>query len=273
MAAKNKTRAKFGYLNYDSMIKKIANKELDAYDINFAPDTKECYVVTPELEAWAIKSRVYTFDNVDLAIESLNTNSDTYAGQIVSIRFDEKYKAYIVNKDTQGYTVTPLSSYEGEIDYNTLGNRPIVNLVGTLDNPISVETLDNGIYMVKGQYVIPGVDTIFLSASNVLFIVEKDESVTHIKKITSHEMTDYTVTEEGTTSDVTITSEYLDKQGFATTEYVDNKILALDFITREEASVYIENVIQESFTTVIDERIDEKLAESEADNSAIDNLF
>lgn len=273
MAAQTKTRAKFGYLNYDSMIKKIADGKLDAYDINFAPDTKECYVITPELTPWAIKSRVYTFDDENSAIEFLNTNSDTYAGQIVSILSDNKYKAYVVNEDTQGFSVTPLSSYGDEIDYDTLGNRPIVNLVGTLDNPISIDSLESGIYMIKGQYVIAGIDTVFLSASNVLFVVDKSESYLNFKKITSHEITDYSIIDGETKLNTIVTSDYLDECGYATTEYVDAKILALDFITKEEISEYVENVINETLNDTIDEKIESKLAEAEADTSDIDSMF
>lgn len=273
MAAQTKTRAKFGYLNYDSMIKKIADGKLDAYDINFAPDTKECYVITPELTPWAVKSKVYTFDDENSAIETLNTNSDTYAGQIVSILSDNKYKAYIVNEDAQGFTVTPLSTYGEEIDYDTLGNRPIINLVGTLDTPISIDTLESGIYMVKGQYTIAGIDTVFLSASNVLFVIDKSDTYLHFKKITSHEIIDYSIVDGEAKSTTLITSDYLDGCGYATTEYVDNKILALDFITKDEISVYVENVINESLSNTIDEKIEEKLAEAEADTSDIDSMF
>lgn len=274
MAMTTKARARFGYLNYELMLSYLKDGKLDAYDINFAPDTKECYVITPELIPWSIKSRVYTFDDEAYAIEALNQNTDTYAGQIVAILSKDVYKAYIVNKNETGFFVTPLSDINDEIiDYDNLGNKPIINLVGTLDYPIAVDTLDSGIYLVKGQYSISGIDTIFLSASNVVFLVEKSENSTVLKKITSSEIINYSITDGVVTQDSIITSSYLEERGFATNSYVDNKIAALDFVTKEEVSEYVDNLISNALSETIDFKIEEKLAEKESEFSDIDALF
>ena len=89
-------RAKNGYMRYASITTKIQSGEIDAYDVIFTTDTHENYVISPELEPCAVRSRIYVFDSVEEANTLLNENADTYVGQIVSILVDDKYKGYIV---------------------------------------------------------------------------------------------------------------------------------------------------------------------------------
>lgn len=275
----SQTRAKFGYLSYNTMLSNIAQetdpkKKLDAYDLNFTPDTKECYIIAPDLTPWAIKSKVYTFDNIDVAIEQLNQNTDTYAGQIVAILHGNKYVGYIVNNIENKFSVSPLYEHPEEVDYNTLGNKPITNLIGTLDNPINAEELDSGIYAVKGQYVISTLyDTIFLSASDTILIVNQEEH--KIKRITTDEIVDYIITSNDITSSSFVTSDFLDSEGYATEQYVDEKIAALEIVTRKEVEEYVNQLVNEVINTNLNEKIDQILDEKlqSMDESDIDNLF
>jgi len=273
------TRAKFGYLNYEAMLINISQetnpkKKLDAYDLNFTPDTRECYIIAPDLTPWAIKSKVYTFTSVESAIEQLRQNTDTYPGQIIAIQVAEKYRGYIVNAVSDGWEVSPLSEHAEDIDYDTLGNKPIINLIGTLDNPIVAEELESGIYKIKGQYTIScQLETVFLSASDTLLIIKHEENQTSIKKITADEITDYSIKDDGFSISTVITSDFI--KGYATKDYVDNKIAALDVITRDEVESYIQQAVNNVFDSTLDKGIDQKLDEKlqNVGESEIDTLF
>ena len=167
--AKKKTvnetpRARFGYLLYDEMLLRIEEGKLDSYDVVYTKDTRQCFVITPELEPMAIHSRVYVFGSVNEAVESLNTSNDTYIGQVISILDGEVYRGYIVNKGNDGkYFVTPLYEHPTEIDYDTLGNKPIENKTGTYNNPVILRDLETGLYNVVGKYKITSTENVSAS--------------------------------------------------------------------------------------------------------------
>lgn len=269
------TRAKWAYLSYDSMISKIQSGELDAYDICYCHTTKENYVISPELEPWAVRSKIYVFNSVEEANTQLNINTDTYIGQIVSVVVEDKCKGYIVNKDALGnYYVDKLTI--DDIDYNTLGNRPIVNLIGDLDNPIIIDKLDVGIYNVKGQYKISNlIETIYLSASSVLIMVEKDENTIHIKHITTDKIADFFISDNSVTSHEYITDQYLKDNNYTTTDYVDNKIAALEQSINEDIEKYIADIVDKQFSSMLDGKIDAKIDEKiqPVDNAQVQSLF
>ena len=79
------SRARYGYLTYADMIKKISDGKLDAYDIVYAKDTKECYIITEDLTPSPIQSKVRVFDNVKIAETVLNESIGTYCGQVIAI--------------------------------------------------------------------------------------------------------------------------------------------------------------------------------------------
>ena len=269
------SRAKYAYLSYDGMISKIADGTLDGYDIVYCNDTHENYVISPELQPLSVRSRVYVFDSVEEANTKLNINTDTYVGQIVSVIVEDKCKGYIVNKDALGnYYVDKLTI--DDIDYNTLGNRPIVNLVGTLDETIVVDELNSGIYSIKGQYKISNlIETIYLSASSVIAMVEKDEDVIHIKHITTDQITDFFISDNSVTSHEYITDQYLKDNNYVTADYVDNKIAALEQSINEDIEKYISDIVDKQFSSMLDEKIDAKIDEKiqPVDNSKVQSLF
>ena len=268
-------RAKWAYLSYDSIIAKIQEGKLDEYDVVYTKDTHENYVISPELELWAVRSRVYVFSSEDDANTQLNVNTDTYVGQIVSIIKGEVCKGYIVNKNQNGvYYVEQLSP--DNIDYNTLGNRPIENLIGTLDNRIIATNLTYGIYKIKGQYKINELEeTEYLSADGDLILVG-DNSIT---RITSDTIYKYTINEDTFVKETYITDDYLSKQGYATTDYVDGKIAALEESIKADIRTYIdesvEAIITEKVNTIIDTQLDIKLNEriQGIKNEEVQNLF
>lgn len=273
------TRAKWAYLSYDSMITKIADGTLDEYDIIFTKDKHEIYVISPELEPWAVRSKVYVFSSELEANTQLNINTDTYVGQIISIIKDEVCKGYIVNKNQNGvFYVEQLSP--DNIDYNNIGNRPIENLVGTLDTPIVVETLDVGSYKIKGQYkVYDTEETTHLSANGDLFLVDFAESKKSIKRFTKDSIDDYVISDDGVEKKSYITDVYLEKNGYATTGYIDAKITAFEESIKSDVEAYVEqiveNVIANKVDMIINERLDVKLEEKiqEIPSEEVTRLF
>ena len=224
----NELRVKFGYLYYDEIPIRIENGDIDVNDIIFTRDTHETLIISEDLSLVPMRSKVYVFDSVADANTALNTNTDTYKGQIVSILNNDKYSAYIVNQDPNGvYFATALSA--DNIDYNTLGNRPIENLVGTLDSPIMISNLDTGMYKVKGQYKISTTDiTTYLSTDGDLFIIEVSDAEKFIKRFTKDTIQDYVISDSGVEKKVYVTDKYLIDNGYSTTTYVDSKLTAFE---------------------------------------------
>lgn len=269
------TRAKWAYLSYDSMITKIQDGTLDSYDVCYCPDTKENYVISPDLEPWAVRSKIYVFNSIDDANNQLNINTDTYIGQIVSVIVGDVCKGYIVNKnESDNYYVSAITA--DEIDYNTLGNRPIENMVGTLDEPIIITTLSSGLYKIKGQYKISDLEeTTYLSADGDLFLIETD----YIKRITKDSINNYIINGDSIIKETYITDEYLLGNGYATTDYVDSKVTALEESIKADIQLYVEETVEDVITqkvdSIIDERLDAKLDEKiqPVSNDDVTNLF
>lgn len=269
------TRAKWAYLSYNSIQGKIDEGVLDSYDIIYTSDTHENLIITPDLTLVPIRSKVYVFNSIDEANVQLNINTDTYVGQIVSIIMDDVCKGYIVNKNTDGsYYVDALTA--DNIDYNTLGNRPIENIIGTLDEMIIITTLPSGIYKVKGQYKISNLEeTTYLSADGDLFLVAND----YIKRITKDSINNYIINGDSIIKETYVTDEYLLSNGYATTDYVDSKVAALEESIKADIQSYVEETVEDVITqkvdTIIDERLDIKLDEKiqPISEDEVTNLF
>ena len=259
------SRVKWAYLPYASIQQKIDEGILNSYDIIYTNDTHENIIITPELQMWSVKSKIYTFNSISDANVKLNENTDTYKGQIVSILNGDKYTAYVVNQDSNGvYSVTTLSSEN--VDYNNLGNRPVENLVGTLDVPIMIDGLNTGMYKVKGQYKISSTDiTTYLSTDGDLFIVEISATEKFIKRFTKKTIQDFVISDGEIKKNTYITEEYLADNGYSTNDYVDVKLTAFETSIKNDIESYVEQAVEDiiinKVDTIIDERLDVKLDE------------
>ena len=253
--------SRLAYLTYEDMLQKIQTKELDEYDIIYSKDRLITYLISENLEPIESRSRVYIFNSIEEAETKLNESTDTYIGQIVSILYEDTYRGYIVNQKNDKYIVIPLWECPEPIDYNTLGNQPIINLIGTLDEPIIVNELESGIYKISGRYKITQTDlTVYLNPNVNIFIIDKTDGIISIKKISNEEIIDYTVENDIVSkTNITITENYLFKNGYVTSTYVDKKIEALNISLREDIQKYIDEVIGDKFNSIIDERIDRKI--------------
>lgn len=255
------TRAKFGFLTYDDMLSRIAEGKLDAYDIIFSKDKKQVFIVNENLEPVAMHSKVYVYESVEKANEVLNTNTDTYEGQVVSIKNGDVYFGYIVNKDDKGaYYVKPLYEHAEPIDYDTLGNKPIENKTGTYNNPVILNELPTGIYNICGKFKVTIDDEKeFLTGERRLVFINNMGTTSTIKVVTADGIENFVVKDGNIISDRVITERSLKEFGYTTEAYVDERIRELDLVQRSEVELYIQNYISKELETMIDEKINTAL--------------
>lgn len=269
-------RIKYAYLDYSDISTRIKNGEIDQYDVVFTKDTHEQYLIKDDLSLLNIKSRIYCFDSIISAKEKLNSNTDTYEGQIVAIADNDSgvYHGYIVNKSNDEYIITSLTDNGNKIDYDSLVHRPIINKTGSLANPLTIGELDNGLYSVSGEYrIFLEYPTIFSSSINHLFVVEKENDKIYVKDVQAKKTVIYVLSNGQVSIEDVITSNYLTENQYITETDFDAKIKALDFVTRNEISDYVKQITTEYLEQNLDSKIDEKINSLIADDSEIDNLF
>lgn len=269
-------RVKYAYLDYSDISTRIENGEIDQYDVIFTKDTHEQYLIKDDLSLLNIKSRIYCFNSIISAKEKLNSNTDTYEGQIVAIADNDSgvYHGYIVNKSDDEYIITSLADNGNKIDYDSLVHRPIINKTGSLANPLTIGELDNGLYSVSGEYrIFSEYPTIFSSSINHLFVVEKENDKIYVKDVSAKKIITYVLSNGQVNIEDVITSNYLTKNQYITETDFNAKIKALDFVTRNEISDYVKQITTEYLEQNLDSKIDEKINSLIADDSEIDNLF
>lgn len=272
------THTKIAYASRNAIQQAIEDGKLDENDIVFTVDTHEWILILEDLSIVPVNCKVYLYSSISEAETDLNSRTDSYAGQVVSIynSTKAKYQGYLVNIDNYSRYYVSLIGSDLDIDYNNLGNRPITNLIGTVSNPVKLSELDEGNYVITGSYVVSDdIGTVFSSGNGNLFIIEDSDEIKYIKKITSSEIVDYVVNSEGTTSSIVATTEWISEQGYATETYVDTKIATLDIYTKEEIQAYIQELLEQELSeqigVIIDEKIDGKFEETA--NQEIEELF
>lgn len=269
-------RVKYAYLDYSDISTRIKNGEIDQYDVVFTKDTHEQYLIKDDLSLLNIKSRIYCFDSIISAKEKLNSNTDTYEGQIVAIADNDSgvYHGYIVNKSNDEYIITSLTDNGNKIDYDSLVHRPIINKTGSLANPLTIGELDNGLYSISGEYrIFLEYPTIFSSSINHLFVVEKENDKIYVKDVQAKKTVIYVLSNGQVSIEDVITSNYLTENQYITETDFDAKIKALDFVTRNEISDYVKQITTEYLEQNLDSKIDKKINSLIAEDSEIDNLF
>lgn len=159
---------------------------------------------------------------------------------------------------------TTVIDYINSISYNNLSNIPITNLIGSLNTPVMISSLNDGIYNIKGQCIIGGNNTtIQSSADGVLYLVshDADTSSITITKMQGKSITLYFIQQSGEyTTDRYITESWINEQNFASADSVKE---------------YVSNVIEKTLLSVIDEHIDSALVKkiSGIDSNDIITLF
>ena len=269
MAEYNENLIKFGWLTSEEMHQAIADGNLDAFDICFTKDTHEINLISSDLTPVALKSKVRIYGSVESAILDINSTSQTYAGEILSIRDDEKFIAYVVNQFADGgYYVSPIYS-DTQIDYNKILNIPIINVEGKVGEPINILDLDDGYYKVSGRFITPKGNEINSITGNFFVIESVNITDKIIKRISSDTVIDYYISGDVITYKKYATEEYVQEQGYATEESVDAKITIL----KQSMTDYIKEYVATTCTLLIKELINQELDHRYADTSDITDLF
>lgn len=139
--------------------------------------------------------------------------------------------------------------YINSLSYNKLSDKPIENLIGSLNAPVYISSLKDGIYKIKGQYIISQSNpTVQSSAEDVLFFISHDPELE--KKMTITKM-------QGTS----IVLYFLQADGtYRTDKYItENWVTDQNYMSADAAKEFITKTIQESVADVIDQQLDEKL--------------
>ena len=139
--------------------------------------------------------------------------------------------------------------YINSLSYNKLSDKPIENLIGSLNAPVYISSLKDGIYKIKGQYIISQSNpTVQSSAEDVLFFISHDPELE--KKMTITKM-------QGTS----IVLYFLQTDGtYRTDKYItENWITDQNYMSADAAKEFITKTNQESVADVIDQQLDEKL--------------
>lgn len=131
--------------------------------------------------------------------------------------------------------------------YDNLNDVPIVNKRGTIASPIILSNLDTGCYSVSGQYQVGGdLTTTYIPSSNVVVLVESDDTYKYITRIDGKRVVVYTITLETmeVVSDEYATQSWVSAQGYATKNYVSQAIEDLYNRIISETMVVITKVSQ-----------------------------
>lgn len=74
----------------------------------------------------------------------------------------------------------------GTSDYNQLLNKPFIQLVGTIQSPIVLNTLDFGNYLIKGSFIYTKLDTDMKEFKSKNYVEIFNDSVSQ-KKVAKYE--------------------------------------------------------------------------------------
>lgn len=140
---------------------------------------------------------------------------------------------------------------------------------GTMQNPIILSSLNDGLYQVKGQHKITAdYPTTFDTASYILVVVQTIDGVKKIRRITADELSVYTINEDLSVDvNEVATKDYLDEHGYVTDSQVDDKIAVL----KQELEDEIEELVRPIVRPMVEEIIDEDIQPE--DDDAIRDLF
>lgn len=136
---------------------------------------------------------------------------------------------------------------------NQLDLIGIPTLVGTQDHIVVLSSLADGIYQVRGLHKVTATHSeTYDSESNILVVVQTIGETKKVRRITSDELTAYTIEEDlSVIEDEVITQQYLYDNEYITAEDLENELV----IFKEEIMEEFESIIDPIVRNIIDEEI------------------
>lgn len=154
---------------------------------------------------------------------------------------------YLLINDVLVPIFRDVSENTGVSSYDELSEIPIINKKGTIVSPVILSDLSTGCYSVSGQYQIGGtLTTTYVPSSNVIILIETDETNKYITRIDGKRVVVYTINLETMkiNSDEYATQTWVKAQGYTTESYVNQAIEDLYNKILNEALVTITKVSQ-----------------------------
>lgn len=190
----------------------------------------------------------------------------TYENTIKAIQEGKiKYPSYcwITDKEQYGFL-----NKQNELE--TIG---IPCLTGTIQNPIILSTLNDGLYQVKGQHKITASHTTtFDSSSFIMVVVQTIGGIKKVARIASDEVVRYEIGDDlSVTQDAYVTESFLKDNEYVTEDYVDDKIAAMEAIILADVEAALPDMLAPIVRPVVDEEIDRMIQPE--DNQNIEDLF
>lgn len=260
---------------YDASTKAIAEKSLELGHFRY-PGI--CYIIDEHILGWFTQDNRIEYIGGDKQITDIRYDNGIlsfYSGteKIFSANtaMSPETEAEIIRKITESLNLSEYAKtndvirllddkvgdlgekntvvdYINSLSYDGLVDLPIKNLLGTLTNIIDVSKLNNGVYKIKGQYIIGGeCTTIQISHDDVFFIVSHSDDglLASITLISGNTIRLYFVNSDGSfTTDMYITESWVRSQ---------------DFITSANVKDYVRDIISGTVTEVIDAVLDVRL--------------
>ena len=154
--------------------------------------------------------------------------------------------------------------YINSLSYRKLTDKPIEYLIGSITIPIIISDLNDGIYKIKGPFMIGGNNTsIHSSPDDVFFVVSHDEDThgTSITQIQGNSILLYFIQQDGDyKTDKYVTEQWINEQNFMSADSVKD---------------YVQAQINESISNLIDQKIDKALDNKFGGLNSVDiaNMF
>lgn len=102
---------RLGYGNESNISSAIEAGKLDGSDLIITKDTKRVAFVRPaDNSVLFSKSKLETFDTVEAANTYAESDTSAYAGELISVLVNDKYKTYRLQSAKSGYTIEDINS-------------------------------------------------------------------------------------------------------------------------------------------------------------------
>ncbi len=261
---------------FSASTKAIAEKALDRGILKYPG---MCYIEDMHLLAWVTQDNQIRYvqgNNQITNVKFVGTNLMFYSGDNLLFSYDmsmtDEDQKHIINEVKKSIGLdqyvkasdmttllddiignledkSTVVDYINSLSYNNLSDKPIINLIGSLNAPVYISSLDDGIYKIKGQFIIGGSSvTVQSSSEDIFFLVSHDPEVN--KKMTITKI-------QGTS----IVLYFLDSDGtFRTDKYITkNWIDSQNFMSADSVKEYVNQIITETVVEIIDQQLDIKL--------------